>query len=338
MELQLGATIRKLRTEKAITQEELAEYVGVSFQAVSKWETNTTMPDITLLPKLAVFFGVSIDALFSVNTDDELERIDYMFENEHLTDQNFVYAKRTLDAILKNNENDVEALKRYAMLYMRRNNRDNLAAGRIIEKAINLSPLNDELYSMYRQVRGGDNYFARSGNGWFIRFCEPYAKKYPSNINLLGRLIDAYIEMRYFDRALDMIETLKIYDSNGMVDIFKGDLLFAQGYIDEAKAIWRSVDKTNIKLQYEIGERFNRVCDYEKAIEFFENAFSYAKKPRDLSSTYSLAFLYTALEKYQKAIEMWERILEVQKSDWNITEGTQAEWSKAEIAKLKSKL
>jgi transcriptional regulator with XRE-family HTH domain len=81
MELKLGATIKRLRTEKGITQDELAEYTGVSFQAVSKWETNTTMPDITLLPKLAVFFGVSIDDLFSVNTDDELERIDFMLSN-----------------------------------------------------------------------------------------------------------------------------------------------------------------------------------------------------------------------------------------------------------------
>lgn len=121
MELKLGAAIKRLRTEKGITQEALADYVGVSFQAVSKWETDTTMPDITLLPKLAVFFGVSIDDLFSINTDDELERIDFMFDNEKLTDENFLYTKRTLDLILRDNENDVGALKRYAWLYLSKN-------------------------------------------------------------------------------------------------------------------------------------------------------------------------------------------------------------------------
>src|SRR5690554_793382 len=114
MELKLGSTIKRLRIKQGVTQEELAEYMGVSFQAVSKWETNTTMPDITLLPKLAVFFGVSIDDLFSINNDDELERIDFMLENEKLTDENFLYVKRTLDSILRENENDVGALKRYA--------------------------------------------------------------------------------------------------------------------------------------------------------------------------------------------------------------------------------
>ena len=75
MDINLGRIIKQLRAEQSITQEELAEYLGISFQAVSKWETGTTLPDITLLPKLAAFFGVRIDELFSVSHDDELERI-----------------------------------------------------------------------------------------------------------------------------------------------------------------------------------------------------------------------------------------------------------------------
>jgi len=109
-------------------------------------ETNTTMPDITLLPKLAVFFGVRIDDLFSVNTDDELDRIDFMLENEKLKDENFIYAKRILDSILRENRNDVGALKRYARLYLLRSSRDNLTAGRMLEKAMELSPLDEEIY------------------------------------------------------------------------------------------------------------------------------------------------------------------------------------------------
>lgn len=64
MELKLGSILKKLRNEKGVTQEEVADCAGVSFQAVSKWETDTTLPDITLLPKLATFFGVKIDDFF----------------------------------------------------------------------------------------------------------------------------------------------------------------------------------------------------------------------------------------------------------------------------------
>ncbi len=60
---QIGAVISKLRKAKGVTQEELAKYVGVSAQAVSKWE-NGGVPDTELLPKIADYFGISIDVLF----------------------------------------------------------------------------------------------------------------------------------------------------------------------------------------------------------------------------------------------------------------------------------
>ena len=59
----IGKQIASLRKEKGIKQEELANYVGVSIQAVSKWE-NGGVPDTELLPKVADFFSVSIDCLF----------------------------------------------------------------------------------------------------------------------------------------------------------------------------------------------------------------------------------------------------------------------------------
>ena len=61
--MKLGLTISKLRKEKGMTQEELAEKVNVSAQAVSKWENDISMPDISVLPVLAEIFDVSIDEL-----------------------------------------------------------------------------------------------------------------------------------------------------------------------------------------------------------------------------------------------------------------------------------
>lgn len=64
----LGEQIKKLRKSRGISQEALARLLGVSFQAVSKWETGVTMPDISLVPAMASFFGVSTDELFDYNT------------------------------------------------------------------------------------------------------------------------------------------------------------------------------------------------------------------------------------------------------------------------------
>ncbi len=64
----IGNNIRMLRQRKGLTQEQVAAHLGVSYQAVSKWETGVNTPDISLLPPLAGLFGVMIDALFSPDT------------------------------------------------------------------------------------------------------------------------------------------------------------------------------------------------------------------------------------------------------------------------------
>ena len=65
MEQTLGKRIAALRREKEWTQDALAEVLGISPQAVSKWENDQTCPDISLLPKLARELGVSVDELLT---------------------------------------------------------------------------------------------------------------------------------------------------------------------------------------------------------------------------------------------------------------------------------
>lgn len=65
MDMTIGKRIGLLRKEKGLTQEELASHMGVSPQAVSKWENDQTCPDISALPKLARLFGVTVDELLS---------------------------------------------------------------------------------------------------------------------------------------------------------------------------------------------------------------------------------------------------------------------------------
>ena len=70
MEQTLGMRIALLRKQKPMTQEELAEKMGVSSQAVSKWENDVSCPDIQLLPRLARLLGVTVDELLSGKSQD----------------------------------------------------------------------------------------------------------------------------------------------------------------------------------------------------------------------------------------------------------------------------
>lgn len=74
-QLQLAANILKLRHERQITQDELAEFLGVTKASISKWENGQSCPDIMLLPRLASYFNISIDQLLGYEAQMTKEKI-----------------------------------------------------------------------------------------------------------------------------------------------------------------------------------------------------------------------------------------------------------------------
>lgn len=85
MELFIGDNIKRLRRQKGITQETLAERMHVSTAAVSKWERNETFPDIAMVIPLASYFGVSTDELLGLDTAKNEEKIkEYIAESNRL--------------------------------------------------------------------------------------------------------------------------------------------------------------------------------------------------------------------------------------------------------------
>lgn len=80
MEIKISEIIRNKRREMNISQEALGEILGVTVQAVSKWETGISYPDITMLPKIAEQFNISLDQLF-YGEDDRVCWNNVVFED-----------------------------------------------------------------------------------------------------------------------------------------------------------------------------------------------------------------------------------------------------------------
>lgn len=72
--MKIGEQIKRLRKERNMTQEQLAEKIGISFQAVSKWENDISLPDVATLPIIAGFFGVSMDTIFDYDAEKNAEK------------------------------------------------------------------------------------------------------------------------------------------------------------------------------------------------------------------------------------------------------------------------
>lgn len=89
--MEFAKNLRDLRRRKKLTQEQLADLVNVSAQAVSKWETSDTLPDTALLPEIAKALDTSIDALFSYQSSDNMNLLQaverYINESDSLPEQ-----------------------------------------------------------------------------------------------------------------------------------------------------------------------------------------------------------------------------------------------------------
>ncbi len=116
MNLKIGENIRMHRRDMGLSQEKLAERLGVSFQAVSKWERNETYPDITFLPVIANFFHVSVDSLLGAEEIREAEEVKAIVAKCYEYDTHYE-GDKLIDTIgegLKRFPNNYELLSWYA--------------------------------------------------------------------------------------------------------------------------------------------------------------------------------------------------------------------------------
>lgn len=118
MKIYFGENLKSLRTQRGLTQEKLANFLGVSYQTISKWEHNETYPDITTLPAVAKFFSVSIDELLGVNqAENEAEITGQIKVYDSLTDKELMWD--LISGLKERFPNDFRVLIRY-MAYLSR--------------------------------------------------------------------------------------------------------------------------------------------------------------------------------------------------------------------------
>ena len=117
--MKLNENIRNIRKEKGMTQEQLAEAMGVSTACVSKWETAQSAPEVEMLLELADFFEVSVDTLLGheVSADRKQSKLNAMEELAKAA--RFAEAKELAQKLLRNYPNDYDVVSKAASIYYR---------------------------------------------------------------------------------------------------------------------------------------------------------------------------------------------------------------------------
>lgn len=154
MTLEIGKRIATLRKVMGVTQLELANYLGVLPQTVSRWETDNGIPDVILLPKIATFFSISLDDLFGVNNMKKIE--DLVCKYSVLRDENSydeaIAAIKLQESNLAINDDNIDTkaklLGEKMHLYLQKTRQSLSDTIDICKELINLTDNTDNKYHM----------------------------------------------------------------------------------------------------------------------------------------------------------------------------------------------
>jgi len=255
MDTRIGNRIKMLRKKSGLTQEQLAESVGISFQAISKWENNISLPDISLVPRLAQIFGVTTDEIFAYNlkeVEDEIER--YTYESYKLRESNPQKGKKILEEALKKYpENDILLNN---LLYCLNYNEDPDTTIKIAGKLIDKTSYSDVKYDALRFMAYA--YAAKGDNESAVSAIEQIPEIYFTKLSELAfvtsgkQMYDAAEKQKWlsFETMLQMMAKLvEYYKDEGDLDKTKEE---AQNAVNIIKSLVseKKVKRFQIYLDY----------------------------------------------------------------------------------------
>ncbi len=335
----IGMNIKQLRQEKHIKQDTLADAIGVSAQAVSKWETGASDPDIALLPKLATYFGVSIDELFEVPRAEKMERIQNMIWDERrIHPETFDRTAAYLEGILKEDPKDAEALTMLAELYNHRAHSDHENASYYAERALEADPADENnAWAAYLEANNapcGDNWFDNHFSA--IRFIRAFLEKNPDDRYAKIILAENLLADHRLDEAEAAIAQMKKDDAYLN---YSAKLAFMKGDCEEALKLWKkaAADYPNRwQATDALGEGYLALGMYEEALDAFEKSFTMQTAPRYTDGLFARAQVHEEIGDYEGAIEDRKRIIECLRTDYNCTDGESVDENLREIERLKA--
>lgn len=342
--LDFGGKIKTLRLSKSMTQEQLAQRLRVSPQAVSKWENGVTLPDIQLLPELSILLGTSIDALFSMTDDKRMERIDNMlWDQRFLSREEFETEERFLKDKCLEPDAQARATLLLAELYCKRAREYRELASPLARKALELLPDYEKAaHTALFEAEGGvfPDWNAVNHHRT-IEFYKDFIARHPSQRRAYFWLLDLLIDNGRCPEARKYLEKMNRLGESYHSDLYLGMILEKEGKPEEAAACWERMtqkDPDNWQSWFARADRLARRCAYAEAVALYEKALALSPRPRFTDPVNAIAQLYEIQGQYEKAIEFYQKEIEIVREDWNETQGEAIDEPLRNIARLKEKM
>ena len=234
--------LKRFRVTKNMTQEQAAEALGVSTQTVSRWECNTTLPDVTILPKIAALYCVTIDDLYkesSIAYENYASRLLSVFEATHKP-EDFMQAYWEYQKLLKSGNCTTRDLRSCGILhqYMMQVCREK--AEEYFDRVLKKGPAEDpEVYWSTRRQKG---YFLWEigRNQETIDALLPLAEAGSNDLQEWICLIQAYFFAENYEAAWEWVKKAESkFPESAILHIYAGDLLRSMKRYEEAFPRWK---------------------------------------------------------------------------------------------------
>jgi len=344
--MELGKKIRQLRYKAGFTQEQLAEKLGVGPQSVSKWETAASMPDITTLPLLAETFGVSIDDLFDLSSEQHLNRIENSLDiNEELSQD----LLREYEDFLKMQSEDIQNKRRatglLAYLYWHRMNSNAKKAARYAKDVIRMAPGEKDCQWVLNRAEGHAVWDWNMNNHTkAIEFWKSIVDENPDIRLPYLYLLDNLLADNRADEAEEYLERAgRLPDARPvMVSVYQAHIALARFDEKTADRIIEELVAAHPEepvCLFEAAQYHAKKCDYLKAIELYEQSFERSpRRPRFTDELMGIADIYEIMGEYGRAAGTYDRIIDLLENEWGFTEDTGLEDARKKKAELLNKV
>ena len=340
--MEIGKKIRQLRFKAGLTQEQLAEKLGLGAQAVSKWENAAAMPDITTLPLLAEIFGVSIDDLFDLSSGQRLNRIENRLDTEEDLPQDvFIEYEEFLKSQLSSEENKKRATGLLAFLYWHRMDSYARRAGRYAREAVQAAPNEKDCQWILQKTEGHavwDWNLANHSKG--IEFYRELVEKNPEARLPYVYLIDNLLADRRAEEAEAVLARYAaLPDVNPIqVEVYRAHIELARFNEPGADRIIGDLGKKypdDFVYLFEAAQYYAGKCNYDQAIALYERSFALeTRRPRFQDELMAIADIWEIRGDYRKAAETYDRIIDLLENEWGMTEETELQQAKRKKARL----
>ena len=343
--MELGKKIRQLRFKAGLTQEQLAEKLGIAPQSVSKWENAVAMPDITALPLIAEVFGVSIDDLFDLTAEQRFNRIENRMDmEEELPPDVFLEYEEFLKTRLADPRHKKRSAELMAYLYWHRMNSYARKASCSAREAIRMAPGEKVCQWMLADAEKHAVWDWNIANhAKAVDFYRELAEANPETRLPYLYLLDNLIADHRTEEAERYLARLRaLPDTNPIMnEVYRAHIALARFDEPGADAIMEALGEKYADepaYLFEAAQYYARKCDYERAIELYERSFAAEKRrPRFQDDLHAIAVICEIMGEYRKAADTWGRIADLLENEWGMTEETALQAARSEQARLLAK-